>query len=302
MYFYAPENLLCMPALRNLIFLCCLAGILTSCNKKLDLNTDWKDITIIYGILNQQDTVHYLKVTKAFLGPGNAIQYAKISDSSNYPLKLDVSIEAWQGTEQVALYRFDTVTLHEKDSGEYFYFPDQLVYYNDSILNPEYRYTLTVRNPETDKICTSQTPLVHDFEIDKPLAYQKIAFRPGMRNPIEWYTAIGGKRYQVIIRFFYVETNVIDPTQSEIKYIDWIVFPNEQSKDDSISEPIKRSYAADGFYAICHAKIPVNPDVVRAARANNAINFLFVVAGDDLNTYIEVSQPSNSIIQEKPAF
>ncbi|MFH1160435.1 MAG: hypothetical protein V1733_05750 [bacterium] len=276
-----------------------LAGLLFSCSKKLELNAEWKDITIVYGILNQQDTIHYIKITKAFLGPGNAIQYAQIPDSSNYPIKLDVSLEAWNGSDLVAIYRFDTVTIHDKDSGEYFYFPNQLVYFNDSILDANYLYKLTIRDPETEKKCTSQTLLVHDFTIEKPMAYQKIAFRPGMRNPVEWYSAIGGKRYQVIIRFEYLETSVFDPTQSETKYVDWIVFPNEQSRDVNVSELIKKSYAADGFYAMCHANIPVNPDVIRAARY---IHFLFLVAGDDLNTYIEVSQPSNSIIQEKPAY
>ena len=42
---------------------------LASCNKKLEVNADWKDVTVVYGLLDQTDSVHYVKVTKAFLWP-----------------------------------------------------------------------------------------------------------------------------------------------------------------------------------------------------------------------------------------
>lgn len=48
-------------------------------------------------------------------------------------------------------------------------------------------------------------------------------------------------------------------------------------------------------------QLDANPDVIRSV-PNYSVKYYFIVAGDDLNTYIEVSQPSNSIIQEKPSF
>ena len=67
-----------MRMIRCFFLLILFSGILVSCKQKFNVNADWQDITIVYGILNQGDTLHYIKVTKAFLGPGDALQYAKI--------------------------------------------------------------------------------------------------------------------------------------------------------------------------------------------------------------------------------
>lgn len=62
-----------------------LLGI-NSCSNDIDLTESWKDITIVNGLLNQQDTVHYLSVQKGFLDPTrNVFETAKIADSLYYP-------------------------------------------------------------------------------------------------------------------------------------------------------------------------------------------------------------------------
>ncbi|TSA27924.1 MAG: DUF4249 family protein [Bacteroidetes bacterium] len=269
-----------------------------SCKKELDLNADWKDVTIVYGILNQLDSAHYIKITKAFLGSGNALQYAQISDSSNYRYKMGVTLEAWDGDNLVTTYPFDTTTIDDKDSGV-FYFPNQLLYVNNSVLNPIYTYKLVIINPETQQMISSHAKLVHNFPVDKPFPYQAISYDPGKSNEVKWTSAVGGKRYQVIVRFHYLETNISDPSQSEEKYIDWVIIPSKLSRNDNGGEILTAAYANDAFYGLLHAKLEANPDIVRAARY---LRYTFNVAADDLNTYIEVSQPSNSIIQEKPSF
>ena len=60
------------------------ATIFTSCETDIDVTAEWKDITVAYGILNQNDTAHYLKINKAFLGDGNSLVYAQNADSSSY--------------------------------------------------------------------------------------------------------------------------------------------------------------------------------------------------------------------------
>lgn len=269
-----------------------------SCKKELQLNADWQDVTIVYGIMSQLDSVHYIKVTKAFLGPGNALQYAQIPDSSNYHMKLDVSLEAWSGSNLIAIYPFDTTTISDKDSGT-FYFPNQLLYVNDSALNPDYSYKLVIRNPETDKIISAQSKLIKTFHVEKPFAFQTISYDVGKSSKIEWTSAEGGKRYQVIVRFFYQETSIQNPSQTEEKYVDWVIMPGKLSKSDEGGEIIESSYSNDAFYALLHTNLEVNPDLERAARY---LQYYFIVAAKDLNNYIEVSQPSNSIVQEKPSY
>lgn len=287
-----------MYRLRLALLLLIPGFLLFSCKKELHLNADWKDITIVYGILNQLDSVHYIKVTKAFLGPGNAMEYARIADSSNYLTKLQVTLEAWNGTNLTATHTFDTTTINDKDSGT-FYYPFQLMYSSTSPLDPDLTYKLIITEPVSQKQVTSGTRLIRNFSVEKPIPYQSLSFDPGKNSEVKWTSAAGGKRYQVIVRFHYMETHISNPSQSEEKYLDWIIIPGKLSKNDEGGEELRASYANDGFYALLHTRLVADPDIERAARY---LRYTFTVAADDLNSYIEVSQPSNSIIQDKPTY
>ena len=288
-----------MRALRFSLLVLSLSALLFSCNKELNVNADWKDITVVYGLLDQQDTIHYFKITKAFLGPGDAMQFAKIADSSNYPDKLDVTLEAWEGSLLKLSYVCDTVTIHDKEAGDsIFYYPDQLMYYTRATLNQNYTYKLVIKNKITGKEINAITPLVHDFEIEKPQGFM-VNYQPGRNSEVKWLTAQAGKRYQLTIRFHYAESPKSDPSQIEMKYIDWIVFNNQRSLNDEGGDPMDFYFPGDAFYMILGAKIPVNPDVNRAARH---VDYIFSVAAEDLNTYMEVTEPSLSIVQERPSF
>jgi hypothetical protein len=59
------------------------------------------------------------------------------------------------------------------------------------------------------------------------------------------------------------------------------------------------SYSSDVFYTILGSHIPVDPGVNRVA---SKMEYIFTVAADDLNTYMEVTEPSFTIVQEKPPF
>ncbi|NCD43137.1 MAG: hypothetical protein EOL88_13765, partial [Bacteroidia bacterium] len=72
-----------------------------SCDNEVTTISDWEDITVVYGLLNQNDSITYLKITKAFLGEGNALIFAQEPDSSQYDVKLDVKIEEYNNGKYV---------------------------------------------------------------------------------------------------------------------------------------------------------------------------------------------------------
>jgi len=271
--------------------------MLSSCNKDLNVNAEWKDITVVYALLDQNIDTTYIKITKAFLGPGDALQFAKIPDSSYYPEKLEVRIDEYDGTNLVHSYPCDTVTIHNKGAGDsIFFYPDQLMYYTTGELNQNYLYKLYIRNKQTGKEITAQTELIHTFRIDRP---QVIAsFPPGQYFEVKWDPAENGKRYQLVIRFLYYEAKINDPQNIKLKYVDWLVFNNIKATENQ-TLPFDYFYPGDAFYAVVGSKIPVDNTVTRAAYRTL---FLFSVAPDDLTTYMEVTEPSLSLVQEKPSF
>ena len=115
-----------------------------SCSTDVELYTDYKDVAIIYGLLDHQADTNFIKITRAFCGtnddPINAHEVALIADSSNYPGKLDarlVELKSTIGSQYEPTGRelvLDTMTIHDKEEGT-FYSPDQKVYYTTEQLN-----------------------------------------------------------------------------------------------------------------------------------------------------------------------
>ncbi len=51
--------------------------LISACSTDVDNFADYKDITIVYGMLEAGADTTFIKITKAFLGPGNALLIAR---------------------------------------------------------------------------------------------------------------------------------------------------------------------------------------------------------------------------------
>jgi hypothetical protein len=271
---------------------------ISSCNKTLNVNADWKDVTIVYGLLDQTEPIHYVKITKAFLGPGNALQFAQIPDSSNYSQYLNVTLNEYNGSTFLR-----TITLHDtlitnKDSG-IFYFPVQKIYCTNAKLNAGLTYNLEIKDTVTRKTVEGSTTLISDFDIAKPISVAKASFDSGKNTEVIWTSAVGGKRYQVTVRIRYFETIGGNPNSTVLKSLDWIPLSDITSLNDKGGETMDYDIPGEGFYLFMGTHIKADSSITRALRD---CDFIFTVGSEDLNTYIEVNEPSMTIIQEKPTF
>lgn len=151
-----------------------------SCSTDVELYAEYKDVPVVFCLLNPRVDTNYVKITRAFCGtnedPINANDVALIYDSSNYPCKLDariIELESRNGSSYAPTGRvivLDTMTIHNKEEGT-FYAPDQLVYYTVEPFNAgtegiHYKYRLMVIKPDGDTL-TALTGLVgnEEFEI-----------------------------------------------------------------------------------------------------------------------------------------
>ncbi|MCX6268493.1 MAG: hypothetical protein NTW16_14250 [Bacteroidetes bacterium] len=276
-----------------------LLPILFSCNKTLTVNAPWEDVTVVYCLLDQNEDTTFIKITKAYLGEGDALQFAAIPDSSNYPDKLEVRLDEFSNGTLIQSYPCDTVTIRNKEKGDsIFYYPDQLMYYtNKAKLNENYTYKLYIKNKKSGKEITSQTELLHNFEVIRPQAIA--SFPPGKSFEIKWDPSKNGKRYQLLIRFFYQEALKTNTDSLYIKWVDWVVFNNVQPVDVSSTQAFDLFFPGDAFYSVVGASIPKDSLVTRVAYR---CSYIFTVAATELNTYMEVTEPSMGLVQERPAF
>lgn len=283
---------------RFLLFLLLPLVMLFSCSKDLNINDDWQEIMVVYGLLDANDTVHYIKITKAYLGPGNALQYAQIPDSSNFAGKLRVHLNEYNGENLVSSMLLDTTTIFNKDSG-LFYFPNQLLYVLHGTLNRDHQYRLSIVDTITGMEVTSFTDLVGEFSIKTPNSFAKANFVQGALTDVEWKSAEYGRRYQLNIRFNYFEYTTGDTSTRVKKSVDWMVFNDIKSVNLDGNQEMFNSFYGDGFYYAIKAKVPEDPSLTRIP---DSVEFIFTVASEELSNYIEVTDPSNTIVQEKPIY
>lgn len=200
-----------MHTIKYLLFGLVILFSFYSCETDFDTTADWKDITVVYGIIDQNDSMQYIKINKAFLGEGNVLQFAQVYDSSNYPFDMKVWMEAHNSNGQlVQTIEFDTATYFKPDdpdaafpSGaqtiykggpETFYEikyiidpPFDTVGFRKLWLNDQNTYTLNILFPDSSKLITSETELIMDFEISRPLPQQKfVKFVPNSAVPTEF--------------------------------------------------------------------------------------------------------------------
>ncbi|MGE5425407.1 MAG: hypothetical protein ACM3N9_08575 [Syntrophothermus sp.] len=282
----------------KLLLLTVLPLFLISCSKDFKVNAEWKEVPVVYGLLNQNDSVHYIKITRAFLGEGDALMYAQIPDSSNYPVgDLQVRVEGWKDNLLKQTLVFHDTLVQNKDTG-IFYAPTQLVYTSGGTLNEEYTYKLFVKNLKSNLEITSQTDMVRDFAIENPgPPPATLSFMTGKKTFFSWYPAKNGTRYEVSLKFHYLESIAGGPYVEKI--LDWVIFSDLRAEYEVNAQAITRSLPGESFYNFLHSKLVADPDIQRTP---GVVEVIFTVASPDLNTYMDVTEPSNTIVQERPSF
>lgn len=285
-----------------------LAGIgilFTSCETDFDTTADYKDITIVYGLLNPSDTVHYFRINKAFLGDGNALEYAGIEDSNSYGTKIKVKlIGIDQEGNEIQSVEFDTVTVNSIDSG-LFYYPSHLMYKGIGTLDPANKYKVEITNKETGKVVSAQTALCNDFEVTQPGFYvKKIGFKRNNLNTqsFAWKSGINGKRYKLVLHFYFKEKSAGSDTISRV--IDW-VFPEKISSGLKGNESLSVSYKNESFFTLCNNLIPyadASAEEKVHGRVADRVVLEFIVTGAEFSTYVDVNGESSGLLTEKPVY
>jgi hypothetical protein len=281
-----------------------LTVISSSCDNTVKILAPYKDITVVYGLLDQSDSVHYFRINKAFEGLGNAYTMAQVYDSIYYPvgnIRAYIQDSSILSNSIVDTFNLDTTTAIALPPGVFSY-PKQLLYYTQAHrkpLNQNDYYNLIIINTKTGKRITGSATPLPDINFTHPagfLSSTSFLMSNDTAHPssISWTTVPNARIYQMVIRFFYTETYLSVATP---KSIDWIFTP--------ITSPtlggeltLSYSFQAQGLLTTI-ASLPYKEGITRTA---NYISVIFTTGSDDLNTYVQLSQPPLGLNQDIPSF
>ncbi len=284
-----------------------VALLFASCSTDVDLNDDWKDITIVYGVVDKSDDYHFIKINKAFLGDGNLYDYAMIRDSSEYP---SGSVNAYleelnSGGVVVNSYLLRDTTFSDRDTNGVFYNPNQTVFYfKKSGLNTSNTYKLIVKlfeGTSKEKEVNGQTVLLDGLSIVNMTSISVGNYDGSSSNypspNVKFAPPSNSNKFDLVWRIKWDEYDLAGvPTR---KTYDWFIKTLDRSYLNS-SGQIEYGVNGIAFYQMIARVILPDPNVSK--RIMRAIDIV-VYAGDvDLSTYIEINQPQSGLVQERPEY
>jgi len=300
-----------------ILFIAGLLFFLFSCKKDFNPRDEYKDITLVYGLINPVDTLHYIRIHKAFLGPESVIVMAKEPDSSLYPVEdLDVRIfEINQRTgNRMPLNVRDTIVVGRKDTTGYFYAPDQRAYYFEKIFEKnsigEYRpendkiinIGIEVENKKTGKIVYAETTLVNSFNVKKPMKGTILDLDPEqVSSKFEWTNAKNGRMYDVHYTMRYREGRNAEPTNNyDTKTLNWHVGTHFAARtgNGTNQEEIFR-FNPGAFYAQILRDVPYDTSVWRSPYVDVTLSIW--CGSEDFYYYYNINRPQG-LAQERPEY
>lgn len=216
-----------------------LSGLLfPSCSEDFQVTAPYKEVTVVYGLLNPLDTAHYIRIQKAFLDENkSAIRMATNPDSSHFS-QLNVTLTAFsdpEGNQPVQTHTLDKVNLNQegftKEDGAFFTDPSYAYKFKAS-LNPYQYYRLRITHPETGRQDSSDLFGIVNAETDRNPSnfYVRDFVAEGLtidfsrtggnfRYVLEGYFPRNGKVVEGKIRFHYVDRHVLSGTETR-RYVD----------------------------------------------------------------------------------
>ena len=286
--------------MKNKIILLLFSVFFLSCETDFDVNAEWQDVTVVFGLLDPNNEDQLIKINKAFLGPGDAIQMASVADSTNYdPSEITVKVHR---VKQQQFGGYDTLTsvtlndtLLEKDEG-LFSVEENIIYTfkkPSSFYNTNSLYLLDILNENTQERITSETEIINTFSFES----LNPSFEWGLYNGelpdslkfrtknIEWQKSQNGLIYQLDIVINFLENNdTVNLVWSQ---------PLVEYTSGNMSLQIK----GEQFFQFLVNNLDNN-----TVKQFLNLDLVMTIGTVELKTYIDVNKPFSGIVQERPTY
>ena len=279
------------------LILSVFAVVFTSCETDFDVNAEWDEVTVVYGLLDAGDEMktQQIKISKAFLGKMDALQMAQYADSINFD----------QGELIVKVIRVknngitDTITLDEvptlRNEG---IFNDSIIVYafeNINFLNSNSEYELLIKNNITGNEVKSTTDVISGFNFDMgagfPFGFIE-TWIPGNSSSTKFSPTVvtwgnsndNGVQYQIDLIFNYKENNI----DKDLIYTTSVLEGTSQF-----------AFEGEKFFNFLKKELVKDPLIERKFID---IDLVMTVGSEDLKTYRIINEEITGIVQERPQF
>jgi hypothetical protein len=272
-------------------------GLFQNCSTDFDLNANYKETPIIYALLSINDSVHYIRINRAFLSDEkNAVALAADPNEIYYGDELEVKLEELNFGSVIDAYLVekvdgDTLGIPKNTDGIFATLPNILYRFKAS-LDPTHTYRITVTNLETGVTALAETAIIDSFKITRPsdesIFPQSVSFTPNAPYQVRWTSAQDAKFYDLTVRFhyreayFYPETDSFDYVNSG--ELEWRYETSYPVESTSGGIPLSYDVSGESFFNFIEDYFePVND--FNFLRIADSIQFIFDAGGQELYDY-----------------
>lgn len=288
---------------KTILFLfSCFIGalLLSSCNEEVDMIGDFQETAVVFGLLDRSENVHFIKITRAYIGPGNSLELAQIPDSS-YFNQVDATITERINGTQTRVWTLQDTIVENKDTQGVFYAPTQKLYYftttSSAPLDKNGIYTLDISVNGGEFEVQASTEIVSGISTTADGQNFRFDF---VKDPGEFQqkniSVDGGNSYVVntSLEVFFHEFNTgVDTNLTSFK---WTL----GEYDVTPGKPQGFSIPGRTFYELMAANVTNDPLINK--RQMYSVKIIVTGGAENLYNYMSVNQPSSSLAQNKPTF
>ena len=269
--------------------------VFSGCDNEIELTADYKTIPIIYAFVDPDADSNFIRVEKAFLGEGNAIELANNPDSIFFE---DVTVMLTRADNQTfELERIDGNTIgRPRQDGLFAGTPNWLYLLEESVANvrPNERIRIEVLQNE-EVLGSATTTLVGGGRIITPNEVINFSERSDTRVSYDLGPSTG--MIGLNLEFFYAETN----SQGNFvpKSVSW------QIENDAIiaNNQTRGTYEFDGtrFYQFLQGALDEDAGIQRRTRF---VSLELISVGRELREVRDIQLANQGITgsQELPVY
>ncbi|MFY7667893.1 MAG: hypothetical protein ACOVQG_04065 [Crocinitomicaceae bacterium] len=301
------------------IYLSILVTFLTSCSEEVNLAGDFKETAVVYGLLDHADSLHFVKITRAFIGPGNALEIAQIPDSSYFD-NVELTVSEYLGGALQRTWLLQDTIVTNKDVDGAFYAPEQKVYYFKTLptvissmgvpgtvqtspnplltsLKPGCTYKMKAKINDGAFEVNGETELVNGLTTSASSQNFTFKFADDPAEYISTGVGVGSTGNAYIVNaqldvFF----NEHIGNNFTTKSFNW------QLGENDVLPSTSTTFTALGktFYELMERNVTDDPSIDK--RTFNGISVTITGGAEELYNYMVVNKPTSSLAQSKPTY
>lgn len=285
-----------------------IAAFINSCTTDFDINADFKETPVVYGLLDASTDTQYLRINRAYLSDEvDGLTLATDPDAIYYGDELTVRIEEYNFGSLVntyALTRVDGDTLGIAKQPGIFATSPNILYRFVADLDYTHTYKLVAENELTGKIITAETQLVDSFAITRPddegVFPQAFSISPQNVYQLRWKTAQDARIYDITLRFHYRE-GIYFPEGDSIHYTfsgtkDWVMKRNYETESTAGNITTTFDVAGETFYNFIKTSFEPVADFT-FIRIADSVQFIIDGGGIELFNYFEYNNATLGITE-----